>query len=355
MKILVTGAGGFIGGSVVELFHLNGIGNVRAGLRRWSSAARIGRFPVEIVLCDILEENQVDAAVMGVDAVVHCAYGSADVTIKGTETMLASSLKHGVKRFVHLSTIDVYGHREGEIDETSPFQENKSEYGDSKIQAERLCQQYYSKGLPVVILRPTIVYGPFCNLWIVKFAERLQSGSWGLFEGFGEGTCNLVYINDLVEAIHLSLDSKSAPGEALNINGSEEITWNGYFRSLNDSLGLPDLKLISPQKSKARSVMKMPLRFLARYARNHFQDFITRIYRDVPFAKWLMKTTEQSIKTTPSLDELHQYSRKATYSIAKAKSILGYEPRFTLDEGMRLSAGWLSHESGRRIESELTD
>jgi nucleoside-diphosphate-sugar epimerase len=345
MKILVTGAGGFIGGWLIEALYLNGFGNVRAGIRRWSSGARIGRSPIEMVLCDVLDKNQVEQAVLGVDAVVHCAIGSRDVNIGGTEVMLAASQKCGVKRFIHLSTVDVYGNIEGEVDEAFPFQYTGNNYGDSKIEAEKLCQGYVNRGVPVVVLRPSIVYGPYCQLWIAKFADRLKSGHWGIFEGFGEGTCNLVYIQDLIRAVFLSLESEQAVGHAFNINGSDMITWNEYFRRLNAALGLPKLREIGLGRSKMRSVLTRPLRSTARYVLNHYGETATEVYRRFDAAKKVMEQTEELLKTTPSIAELKKLSRKVHYDISKAKSILGYEPRFSVSLGLEMSARWLVHES----------
>ena len=72
------------------------------------------------------------------------------------------------------------------------------EYGDSKIDAEKLCFEYLAKGVPITILRPSIIYGPFSNTWVVRTAQRLQSGNWGVFDKYGNGICNLIYVDDLV-------------------------------------------------------------------------------------------------------------------------------------------------------------
>ena len=107
-KILVTGTSGFVGGRIVELLHLTQFGEVRAGVRTWSSAARIVRFPVEVVLCDIMKPESIAEAMKGVDAVVHCAYSdSRQVIVEGTRNMLEAALAEGVKRFVFLSTAEV--------------------------------------------------------------------------------------------------------------------------------------------------------------------------------------------------------------------------------------------------------
>src|SRR5256885_16351546 len=103
--ILIIGAGGFIGGRVVEMLQgLLGI-PVRASVRRWSSAVRIGRLPVEIVLCDMTDADQVRRAMDGVGAVVHCAYGNPAAFVDGTGTVLQSARAAVVDRVVHLSTM----------------------------------------------------------------------------------------------------------------------------------------------------------------------------------------------------------------------------------------------------------
>jgi nucleoside-diphosphate-sugar epimerase len=344
-KILVTGAGGYIGGWIVESLYLQGFKNVRAGIRRWASAARIGRFPVDIALCDVLDENQVNKAVEGVDMVIHCAYGSTEATVKGTHNVLEAARQHKIKKFIHLSTISVYGNAEGEVSETSPLQITGSQYGDSKIEAERLCWDYYKKGLPLVVLRPSVVYGPYCKLWISKFAERLQSGQWGIFKEMGEGRCNLIYIQDLVNGIMLSLDSDKAVGQVFNMNGSDNISWNDYFQKFNDALQLPPLKIIGPSKAKRVSELLTPVKAVARHILKHHEKIIMKMYQRSLIVQKIMKTVEQRMKASPGGEELSMFGRKAHYSISKAESMLGFVPAVHLEEGLAMSVKWLKHDA----------
>ena len=343
-SVLITGAGGFIGGWIAESYHLNGMPNVRAGIRRWSSAARIARYPITIVPCDVMNREQLEGAVSGTDVVVHCSVGSRDVTVEGTRNLLDASLRHGVKRVVNLSTMDIYGGAEGSVTEATPFRYTGSEYGDSKIDAEKVCQEYIARGLPVVTLRPTIVYGPYNKLWIAKFAERLRSGRWGLFSEWGDGTCNPVYVMDLVRAITLAIESDSAPGEAFNVNGGEIVSWNEYFRRLNAALGLPPLRIISPSGSRRMARVTDPLRNIARAALRGYKNQLTWAYQHSAPLKRLMRAGETMLKNTPSSAELEHFGTQVVVSIEKAERLLGYHPTVGLDEGLRMSARWLMHE-----------
>jgi nucleoside-diphosphate-sugar epimerase len=341
--ILITGATGFIGGWLAETLYLSGLAQVRAGIRSWSSAARLARFPVEIVRCNVMDREQIAQAMAEATSVVHCAIGSRDVIIQGTENMLDVSLKSGIRRFVHMSTAEVYGDVKGEIDETAPYQYTGSEYGDSKIEAEKLCWEYYKNGLPVTVLRPSIVYGPFSKDWTLRLARRLQSGNWGIFEGYGEGTCNLVYVADVVSAILLALRHERAVGEAFNLNGCEIITWNQYFKRLGAALGLPELRVISPADSRLRAAILEPAKAWAQFLLDHFGSPLQRMYERFREAKAAMRLAEGSIKTTATRADLNLYSRNAVYLTAKAQKVLGYNPRFNVDAGLRMSVRWLEH------------
>ena len=97
--VLVTGAGGFIGGWVAEALHLAGW-DVRAGISRWTSAARIARFPLTIVQCDVMDAASLDAALKGVDVVVHCARGKDEddeVTKSGTRLLIERAKLAGAR------------------------------------------------------------------------------------------------------------------------------------------------------------------------------------------------------------------------------------------------------------------
>lgn len=341
--VLVVGASGFIGGRVVETLHLSGSADVRAGIRQWSSAARIARFPVEMVPCDIMDEEQIAQAMTGVTHVIHCAKGDRDVIVQGTKNLLSAALRQGIERFVYLSTAEIYGKVSGRIDETFAYQYTGNEYADSKIEAEKLCWMFYEKGLPATVLRPSIVYGPFSRKWTNEIAERLQSGNWGILKNHGEGICNLVFIDDLISGILLAASHESAVGQAFNINGSELITWNQYFQRFAEALGLSKLHEIHPARSKLNSTVMGLVRTSGSYIQDRFRDPIMRTSTRYDVVRKAKEQVKKSISTTPTLGELGFYSRNARYPVSKAQNLLGYHPRFDVDTGLEMTVSWLEH------------
>ncbi|MBI4787669.1 MAG: NAD(P)-dependent oxidoreductase [Chloroflexi bacterium] len=340
--VLVTGATGFIGGWVAEAMYLSELGRVRAGIKNWAHAARLARWPIEIVPCDVLDPDQLALAMSGADLVVHCAVGNRVVVVEGTRNVLAAAQRSGVERVVHLSTAEVYGNASGNIAETCGYQYTGSEYADSKIDAEKLCWEFSSRGLPVTVLRPSIVYGPFSETWTVNLAARLQSGNWATYDGYGDGICNLVYIDDLISAIVIALTHPRAVGEAFNIVGPQVVTWNQYFESLNAALGLPELRAASSSRSRVKSAATDLIRSSSKNVRDHFDQPIGQIRRRFDWADEMVSHLKRLVKSTPTARELQNlYSRRAIYIADKACHVLGWEPQTSLEAGLKMSVAWL--------------
>jgi len=339
---LVTGATGFIGGRIVEVLYLTRHRNVRAAIRQWSSAARLGRFPVDIVQMDLMEPEQIMEALEGVDEIIHCAKGTYDVTVEGTRNLLEAAFRKKIKRFIHFSTTEVYGNATGDIDESASLQYTGNEYNRMKIEAEKICWEYSKKGLPITVLRPSIVYGPFSNNWSVRFAQMFLKGEWGIYEKHGEGKCNLVFIDDLVHAAVLCLDSENAVGQAFNVNGPEIVSWNDYFRRFNKAMGLPELKSIKEGTANLRTAAMLPVRFAGKVVKNHFMEPVKKMAEVFPVMKKAMLNTEHHLKITPVKDEFKLFSRDVVITNKKAEESLNFKSGVNLNTGLQITVGWLN-------------
>lgn len=343
-RILVTGAAGFVGGRVVEAMALSGYATPVANVRRWTRAARMARFPIEIRPFDLLDPAATAAAVRDVDAIVHCA--SADertAIVEGTRNLLQAAVSERVSRFVYISTAEVYGtNAAGSINESSAVQITGSAYADSKIEAETLCRQFHPLGIKPTILRPSLIYGPFGQSWTIDIAQRLMSGRWNRFEGLGDGIANLIYVDDLVQAIFLAITHERAPGGVYNVNGPDRVTWNEYFDRFNKALGRPPLASLSADQSRWKTASMEVVSRSVQFARRYFEEPLMAMYLRGGRISRLMKIVKRMVDTTPTANELHGlYARHAIYEDRKIRECLGYAPTFSLDEGLRLSAQFL--------------
>ena len=339
--VLVTGAGGFIGGWIAEAFHLAGWVDVKAGIARWSSAARIARFPLDIVQCDVMKKESLDAALSGVDVVVHCARAKGDdnsVTLSGTRLLLERIRAAGVKKVIFTSSVATYGNATGIVTEETPPVPPITEYGEGKRQAEAICKEYADKSLAISIIRPTLVYGPFSDLWTTPYINRFASGKWRSLGSRGEGKCNLVYVGDLVRFTKFLIDHDVGPYQVFNGNGPEVCTWNSYLERFNTALGFDPLR--EPSSNLGLKVIaRRPVRAFGKYLLANHRDLLLDVANRSARLKNIMKKTEEDLKINPNDDDIQRFSMDVTYSMDKAASF-GYVPQVSVDEGIALSIEW---------------
>ena len=353
---------------------------MRCLVRTYGAGAHVARFPVELVRGDVLDRASVEEAARGCDVVYHCATGTSwilrerrRVEVDGTRNVLGAALESGA-RVVQLSSVLVYGvTSDGDLDESAPRGKTGDLYADSKLAAEHLAAEHASR-LPVTILQPTAVYGPWAGVYGTSILRMLRTSRVPLVDG-GSGICNVVYVDDLVTAMLAAASREEAVGETFLITGSDHVTWRSFYERFSRMLGVTgrtvDMSLDDVVRRWRRSGWKRPglvgevFRTLQEgRLRDRLYDTregaaAMRVAQAVlppsVFHARIAKGSSRAIRQgdvarEPPLVLLRPFTARfqATRThvrIDKARSLLGYEPAFDFETGTGLTERW-AHWAG---------
>jgi len=321
MRILVTGAGGFIGSHLVEtlvahghevvaLVRYNGRGD-HGHLRDLPDAAR-----PDVVAADVTDASQVRRLVLGFDAVCHLAaligipysYDAprsyVQTNVLGTLNVLEACRDHGTPRVVVASTSEVYGTAAyTPIDEAHPLQ-GQSPYAASKIAADKLAEAFsVSFDLPVVTLRPFNTFGPrqSARAIIPTVLSQALAGAQEISLGNLTPQRDLTFVTDTVEGFRLALETPGIEGQTIHLGSGRAVTIGELARrclevvgssativSRSDRVRPPrsevGLLLSDPQKAErllgwtASTTLDEGLARTADYVRSNPQAFATHRY-----------------------------------------------------------------------------
>ena len=307
-QVLVTGAGGFIGSHLTErlveveanvraLVHYNALGTWG-----WLDQSSV-RNDIKIVAGDICDRDSVREAMQGVEIVFHLAalvgipysyHAPASyvrTNVGGTLNVLQVARELDVERVVHTSTSEVYGTaRYVPIDEDHPLQ-GQSPYSASKIGADKLAEAFHlSFDLPVVTVRPFNTFGPRQSARAVLPTIITQCMVGDVVRlGSLHPTRDLGYVVDTVEGFICAADSSKAIGQAVNIGSGQEISIGDLAHRIAALMG----------KS--------------------------------------IKIESEEERVRPENSEVERLCA----SNDRARELLGWEPRYSLDAGLRLTIGWI--------------
>lgn len=367
-KVLVTGGTGFIGGRLVEKLMLEHNAAVRVLVRNFTRAPRIARFDIQMFPGEILDGPAVETASKGCDVIFHCAYDFGGVqkdrkrsNVDGTENVARAALKNG-SRVVHVSTVNVYGWPlDGILEETCPKSPGADIYSQTKFAAEQVMWRYHRQhALPLVIVQPTIVYGPFSRPWTLAVLERLKSNQAMLIDQ-GEGVCNAAYIDDVVDGLILGATEPRAIGEEFLLSGPDYITWKEFYAGLENLIGrkgtvsisfeeaqrlasaVPSLgrRVIRAAKESSilRSAYKKSRVFLPEKMKERVTAAIANI--DGNTNGGVHSMNGKHIIEPLDRSRLDLYRTRCRVKIDKARRLLGYEPRFNFERGISVTGQFL--------------
>lgn len=240
---LITGGTGFLGVNLVR--HLLGRG---LALRSLDLVAydQPERDRIEVIVGDIRDAATVERAMRGVRTVVHCAVAlplaSADeiasTGVAGTRLLLEAAQRHGVERFIFISSTAVYG-----IPDHCPIVEHDAlhgvgPYGQAKIEAERLCGEYRTRGMCVPVLRPKSFVGPERLGAFELLYDWAFDGHGFPVLGRGDNPYQLLDVEDLCFVIHLCLTlDRNVVSDTFNVGALEIGTMRENFQAVLDRAG----------------------------------------------------------------------------------------------------------------------
>lgn len=325
MRIVVTGAPGWLGTEIVRRFDGEGH-EIRCLTLEGVDTSELDQFDIEVSPGDVRRpETLKEVFEGGSDAVVHAAgiihppklFGANlfyDINSKGTENLLESAREHGCDYFIYISSNAAQGFNdspENLMTEDMPC-EPESPYGRSKYQAEEHVRRYGREyGLDYTIIRPCWYYGPRQPERMATLMQMVKGGNPLIF-GDGQNLRSMTYIPALVDAIQLTLDqSSTALNETYWIADEEPYTTNHIYETIAECLGVAEElnpRYIPKSISKLMEVADKSMARLGMY--------------------------EQHVHVAGEM------SRTIACDPSKAMSELGYEPPSRLKPGMSDSVEW---------------
>jgi nucleoside-diphosphate-sugar epimerase len=350
--ILVTGGTGFIGGRLAERLAFEAQAEVRLLVRDWRHAVWASRLPARFLEGDVTRPDSLAKAMDGCDVVFHCVGVGGDpqtcrrINRDGTLHLLEAAQAAGVRRIVYLSSIAVHGpNPPDDADETAPFVRTGNAYGDSKIDTEEAITAFTEKhSLGVVTLRPTFVWGPRSAYFTIAPLQQMLAGRWRLVDQ-GLGTCHAVYVDNLVDAMLLAGGAPGVEGAAFLITDDQPCSWADFFLAYARMVGIHSLRSISSTGPVDRAARRLErgLGRLLGFLEQHVPSFEPARF-SFRASRFLLRRVQRLLfGSSPGFSDwdLLKYARRGRLNTSRARQRLGYAPRISRPEGMRLTECWL--------------
>lgn len=319
-SVFITGASGFIGRALAQRYRDLGVDvrgmDLRADLANNVVAGDLTRpesWAEHAKGCELFINT---AAVVSLSA---SWQQYSDASARGVRNCLDVAVASGAKRFVHFSSIAALGWRcKGVADERSEVViGDVYRYGVAKGASEHMVLAAHSGGeLECTIVRPGDVYGPGSRAWLTEPLKMAKAGQLILPDG-GRGRWTPVYIDDLLDGVMLAAGLPQGSGQIFNISCAESVSVGEFFSNHWRWAG------------RSGSPRTLPL-----WLALGLTSLIWRV------CQLLNKPNE----TAP--DVMRMFARTGDISIEKARRLLGYNPKMSLQEGLRHSEAWL-RETGQ--------
>lgn len=309
MRVFITGANGFIGKALGAWYR-----------ERGDEVRGMDLVPgPDVVAGDVAVAGPWQDAAAGADVVIHTA---AVVSLRlerpdevwaanvlGTAHAIAAAERAGASRFVHFSSVTTFGFDFPDgVDERYPVRPTGVPYPDTKIASEQVVLQAHLEGrVGAVIVRPGDVYGPGSRAWAVLPVEAMKARKFLVPRG---GIFSPVHVDDLVRGVAAAAAHDDAAGQVFTLSNGVGLPNEGFFAPYAEALGT--------------TVRTAPL----------------------PLLKAITAVVARAERLRPGDNDVNPRSaeylaRRGTYSNAKARRVLGWEPRVAVADGLRGTVDWL--------------
>jgi len=375
-KVAVIGASGFVGATFVERCLASGRIEPVAVIHTTGNAWRLARHAIPLVLADALDPASLERALAGCTHVVNCALGGRQVMLDGLAHTLKAASAVGVKRFVHVSSIALFGElpRDRVADERSEARPAKGSYGALKLAQDRLVAAAHDRGLPSVVVCPTHIFGAYSQ-FLGAVVNALRSRRFALVER-GELPASFVDVENLCAAIELALDCERPDGRPIIIEDGHGLCWRDVANALAPvaDAAPPFPNLDYPRAlARARETLAPPtLRGALRRLAGHF---VSPVFKDMlksdPLLARLGETALRTARGLPpalgkpflraasappaeaaGAPEFDDWSTRAQaltvrFSTERARTLLGYKPELSFAESVDAFARWYRATHGQ--------
>jgi len=331
MKIIITGATGFVGRNLAEALRQDGIQVIAMG-RSLKIGNELRQGGLEFVNADIRDRGELLRAFSATDCVIHCAARSGpwgkykdfhETNVVGTRNVMVAAKQHAIAKMIFISTPSIYytGQDRFDISEDDPLPAKQaSNYAKSKLISEIELKDLHKEGIDTITFRPRALIGPYDNSFGPRILRMADNGRIPMING-GQALVDIACIDNFIDAVKKALAAPDdAWNEVYNISNGSPITVEAWFSQILEAFE----KTFRPKPISES---------LARVAAGVMEliSYMPFVNKEPPMTRFTVGYMAKSM----------------TMSIEKAKNKLGYTPIVSNQEGFKRYAEWARMQSAK--------